>query len=172
MATRSPVRTLPLALASLAEVLALAGVLVAVIPIGQTGIIENDGWGVLPVLFIPAVLVLIGTIAIARWESRQSSRARWSAWLVSLALLIGTLLGLGAGPYFWPAAGVLLLATSAQQNSWWGLWSASIVLVVLSVAPSISMGFDSYSWLHLAGLLLAVATVAAFRFRRKPTPQS
>ena len=55
MATRSPVRTLPLALASLAEVLALAGVLVAVIPIGQTGIIENDGWGALPVLFIPAV---------------------------------------------------------------------------------------------------------------------
>ena len=172
MATRSPVRTLPLALASLAEVLALAGVLLASAPIGQTGIIENDGWGVLPVLFIPAVLVLIGTIALARWESRQSSRARWSAWLVSLALLIGTLLGLGAGPYFWPAAAVLLLATSAQQKSWWALWSSSIVLVVLSVAPSISMGLDSYSWLHLAGLLLAVATVAAFRFRRKPMPQS
>ena len=147
MATWSPVRTLPLALASLAEALALAGVLLAFAPIGQTGIIENDGWGVLPVLLIPAVLVLIGAVAL------------------------GTLIDMGAGPYFWPAAAVLLLATAAQQGSRWALWSASIVLVLLLVA-SMSMGFGSYSWLHLAGLLLATATVAAFRFRRKPTPQS
>ena len=171
MAAWSPVRTLPLALASLAEALALAGVLVAVIPVGQTGIIENDGWGVLPVLLIPAVLVLIGAVALARWERLQSNRAQWGAWLVSLALLFGTLISMGAGPYFWPAAAVLLLATAAQQGSRWALWSASIVLVLLLVA-SMSMGFGSYSWLYLAGLLLATAAVAAFRFRRKPTPQS
>lgn len=109
-------RSLPLLLAGLAEALAFAPVVWFVVQYLREGevrgnFIANDGWGVLPILLIPAMLVLIGFVALVRWEAHDSRRAKWIAWTVAIVLLVGTLIEMGAGPYFWPAAATFFVAT-------------------------------------------------------------
>ena len=161
-------RSAPLSLSLLAEVLALVGALMAAVPVdGGESIVEYDGWHIVPILLIPSILVSIGIVALLKWENQQSNGARLIAWLVSLVLLVGTLISMGVGPFFWPAAIVLLLATSVQQNSWWALLGTSIVLLTLLVFPPLPLGSGSYSWLYLSGVLSAMAIIGASRFRRK-----
>ena len=128
---------------------------------GEDGwnIIANDGWGVLPILLIPAVLVLAGTVALFKWESQDSRVAKWGAWTVAIVLVVGTLIGMGAGPYFWPAAAALFLATSVQQGSWWALGCAWLISLLLMLGTYSMAGAGPYFWPSAAVLVLATGTL-------------
>ena len=165
-------RSLPLLLAVLAEVFAVAPVLwfiVLFLREGESGgsIIANDGWGVLPILLVPAVLVLAGFAALFKWETQDSRAAKRGAWAVAAVLVVSTLMGMGAGPYFWPAAATFLLATSVQQGSWWALGCAWLMCLLLMLAAYSMAGLASYFWLPAAVLVLATGTLGmSFAARR------
>ena len=156
----------PLLLAGLAVALAVAPVLWFVVRFLQEGegggsIIANDGWGVLPILCVPIVVTLAGFVALARWESRDSRAARRSAWAVALVFLVATLISMGAGPYFWPAAAALLLAASVRQGSWWTISGAWLVSLLLMLAVYSMTGVGSFFWSSGVVLLLATGTLGA-----------
>ena len=157
-------RNFPLLLAGLAVALAAAPVLWFVVRFlqqeeGEGSIIANDGWGVLPILLVPSILVLIGIAALFKWESQDSRPAKWSAWTVAVVLVVGTLIGMGAGPYFWPAAAVFFLATSVQQGSRWALGCAWLICLLLMLAAYSMAGASPYFWPPAAVLVLATGTL-------------
>ena len=163
---------LSLLLAGLAVALAVTPVLWFVFRFlreGESGgsIIANDGWGVLPLLLVPTILTLIGFVAVSRWDSRDSSQAKWGAWTAAVVLFVGTLIGMGAGPYFWPAAAAFFLATSVQQGSWWALGCTWMISLLLMLAAYSMAGFASYFWPPVAVLVLATGTLGmSFATRR------
>ena len=157
-------RNFPLLLASLAVALAVGPVLWFVVRFLQEredggSIVANDGWGVLPILLVPSILVLIGIAALFKWESQDSRPAHWGAWTVAILLVVGTLISVGAGPYFWPAAAVFFLATSVQQGSWWALGCAWLISLLLMLAAYSMVGLASYFWAPAAVLVLATGTL-------------
>ncbi len=163
---------LPLLLASLAVALAVALVLWFVVRFLQEredggSIIANDGWGVLPILLVPSVLVLIGIVALFMWGTQDSRPAKWGAWTVAVVLVFGTLIGMGAGPYFWPAAATFFLATSVQQGSWWALGCAWMISLLLMLAAYSMAGLASYFWPPAAVLVLATGTVGTSLAKRR-----
>ena len=144
-------RNLPLLLAGLAVALAVAPVLWFIVRFLQEredggSIISNDGWGVLPILLVPSILVLIGIVSLFKWESQDSGPAKWGAWTVAIVLLFGTLISMGAGPYFWPAAAALLLAVSVRQGSWWTISGAWLVSLLLMLAVYSMTGVGLFFW--------------------------
>ena len=158
------VRNVPLLYAGLAVALAVAPVLWFAVRFLQEaddggGIIANDGWGVLPILLIPTILTLMGFVAVSRWGSRDSRPAKWGAWTVAIVLLFGTLVGMGAGPYFWPAAAAFFLAASVRQSSWWALGCAWLISLLLMLFAYSMAGASSYFWPPVAVLVLATGTV-------------
>ena len=162
----------PLLLAGLAVALAVAPVLWFVVRFLQEGegggsIIANDGWGVLPILCVPTVVTLVGFVALARWESRDSRAARRSAWAVALVFLVAMLISMGAGPYFWPAAVALLLAVSVRQGSWWALGCAWLISLLLMLAAYSMAGASPYFWPPAAVLLLSTGTLGISFARRR-----
>ena len=166
------VRNVPLLYAGLAVALAVAPVLWFAVRFLQEaddggGIIANDGWGVLPILLIPTILTLMGFVAVSRWGSRDSRAAKWGAWTVAIALLFGTLVGMGAGPYFWPAAAAFFLAASVQQSSWWALGCAWLISLLLMLFAYSMAGASSYFWPPVAVLVLATGTVGISLAKRR-----
>ena len=159
-------RNLPLLLAGLAVALAVAPVLWFIVRFLQEredggSIISNDGWGVLPILLVPSILVLIGIVSLFKWESQDSGPAKWGAWTVAIVLLFGTLISIGAGPYFWPAAAALLLAASVRQGSWWTISGAWLVSLLLMLAAYSMTGVGLFFWSSGVVLLLATGTLGA-----------
>ena len=100
-------------LAGLSFVLAVMGALLPAVPIGQESIVERDGWPVLLALLAPSLLVVIGMWGLYMWDTRRSKVAQWSAWLISLMLLLGSIVDQGIGLHFWPAATVFLLEVTS-----------------------------------------------------------
>ena len=165
-------RNLPLLLAGLAVALAVAPVLWFIVRFLQEredggSIIANDGWGVLPILCVPTVVTLAGFVALARWESRDSRAARRSAWAVALVFLVATLISIGVGPYFWPAAAAFFLATSVRQGSWWALGCAWLISLLLMLAAYSMAGASPYFWPPAAVLLLSTGTLGISFARRR-----
>ena len=72
-----------LLIVGLAAVLAIVGIVWLVVPI-QAGpfhyresILATDGLGVLPLFFVPPVIVLSGLVAPYKWMTLHSARAKW-----------------------------------------------------------------------------------------------
>ena len=165
-------RNFPLLLASLAVALAVGPVLWFVVRFLQEredggSIIANDGWGVLPILLVPAILAFLGFVALFKWESQDWRAAHWGAWTVAIVLVVGTLISVGAGPYFWPAAAVFFLATSVQQGSWWALGCAWLISLLLVLAAYSMAGASPYFWPPAAVLVLATGTLGMSFVRRR-----
>ena len=115
-------RTTSLLIAGLAAVLAIVGIVWLIVPI-QAGpfyyresILDTDGLGVLPLLFVPLMIVLSGLVALYKWMTLDSARAKWVTWLVAIGFLVACLLDMGVGPFFLPSALSLTLATTV-----WGI---------------------------------------------------
>ena len=166
------VRNVPLLYAGLAVALAVAPVLWFAVRFLQEaddggGIIANDGWGVFPILLIPTMLTLMGFVAVSRWGSRDSRAAKWGAWTVAIVLLFGTLVGMGAGPYFWPAAAAFFLATCVQQGSWWALGCAWLISLLLMLFAYSMADASSYFWPPMVVLVLATGTVGISLAKRR-----
>ena len=166
------VRNVPLLYAGLAVALAVAPVLWFAVRFLQEaddggGIIANDGWGVLPILLTPTILTLMGFVAVSRWGSRDSRVAKWGAWTVAIVLLFGTPVGMGVGPYFWPAAAAFFLATCVQQGSWWALGCAWLISLLLTLFAYILVGTSPYFWPPVAVLVLATGTVGISLAKRR-----
>ena len=162
----------PLLLAGLAVALAVAPVLWFIVRFLQEredggSIISNDGWGVLPILLVPSILVLIGIVSLFKWESQDSGPAKWGAWTVAIVLLFGTLISIGVGPYFWPAAAAFFLATSVRQGSWWALGCAWLISLLLMLAAYSMTGASPYFWPPAAVLLLSTGTLGISFARRR-----
>ena len=157
----------PLALAALSIVLAIAGALAPVFPFGGERLVEREKWPILLVFLAPPALLVIGTWALYRWETQWSRAAQWSAWLISLLLLVGSIMDQGAGLFFWPAATVFLLATSTQQNRKPAIWIAWIVLLTLLVAAPLSMGLGAGTWLLAIAAPLALSIVVVLSNRER-----
>ena len=160
---------LPMVLAGLSVVLAIAGALLPVVPIGQESIITREGGLILLVLLAPSVVAMLGMVALHKWESNRSKVAQWSAWLISCLLLVWALVEIGVGLYFWPSATVLFLATSTQQNRQPVKWIAWAMLLILLAVPSVAMGIGSYTWLH--GVALALTLFLVAMTKRVPGPK-
>ncbi len=166
------VRNVPLLYAGLAVALAVAPVVWFVVQYLREGevrgnFIANDGWGVLPILLIPTILTLMGFVTVSRWGSRDSRTAKWGAWTVAIVLLFGTLVGMGAGPYFWPAAAAFFLATCVQQSSWWALGCAWLISLLLTLFAYILVGASPHFWPPVAVLVLATGTVGISLAKRR-----
>ena len=82
----------------------------------EQSIVDIDGLSVLPMLFAPSALILAGTIALYLWATQGSMMAKWSAWAVSLLLLLGPVISMSVGLFFLPAAATMLLATILQSR--------------------------------------------------------
>ena len=158
------VRNVPLLYAGLAVALAVAPVVWFVVQYLREGevrgnFIANDGWGVLPIVLIPTILTLMGFVAVSRWGSRDWRAAQWGAWALAIVLLFGSLISMGVGRYFWPAAAAFFLATCVQQGSWWALGCAWLISLLLMLFAYSMAGASSYFWPPVAVLVLATGTV-------------
>ena len=166
------VRNVPFLYASLAVALAVGPVVWSGVRFLQKRegggiIIANDGWGDLLFLLVPAILALLGFVALFKWESQDWRAAQWGAWTVAIVLLFGTLVGMGAGPYFWPAAAAFFLATCVQQSSWWALGCAWLISLLLMLFAYSMAGASSYFWPPVAVLVLATGTVGISLAKRR-----
>ena len=104
--------------------LATLGIMWLVIPIQTTcpicyreSILDIDGLGVLPILFVPLILALTGAVALYTWMATHSAKAMRVAWIVAIGFLVACSITMSIGPFFLPAALSLLLATTAQGIS-------------------------------------------------------
>ncbi len=119
----APSNIISLVIAGLAGILAIVGAVWVIVPI-QAGpfhyresILAIDGLGVLPLLLAPFVLVLAGSAALFMWMLLRSTSAKWVAWLVAMGFLAASLVSMGIGPFFLPAALSLILAVAVQDVS-------------------------------------------------------
>ncbi len=114
---------IPMILSVVAQLLAVLAVLWLIWPLrvgpiyySERSIVEIDGLSVLPILFAPSALILMGTFALYVWATRGSTRAKWAARTVSALLLFGLFISMSVGPFFLPAAATMLLATILQSR--------------------------------------------------------
>ena len=114
---------IPMILSVVAQFLAVLAAIWLIWPLrvgpiyySEQSIVNVDGLGVLPMLFAPSALILGGTVALYMWATRRSRIAERAAWVLPALLLIGTLISLGVGVFFWPAAATMLLATVLQSR--------------------------------------------------------
>ena len=119
-------------LSVIAQFLAVLGAIWLIWPLrvgpiyySEQSIVNVDGLGVLPILFAPSALILAGTVALYMWATRGSKIAEWAAWALPAVLLIGTFISIGVGPFFWPAAATMLLATFLQSRIYRNMRSGS-----------------------------------------------
>ena len=104
--------------------LAILGIVWLVIPIQMTcpicygeSILDIDGLGVLPILFVPLILALTGSVALYTWMATHSAKANRIAWIVAIGLLVACSITMSIGPFFLPSALSLLLATTVRGLS-------------------------------------------------------
>ena len=104
--------------------LAILGVMWLVVPI-QAGLIywresilTTDGLGVLPILFVPLILAVTGSVALYTWMTTHSTKAKRIAWIVAIGFLVACLVSsMSIGLFFLPAALSLILATTVSGLS-------------------------------------------------------
>ena len=115
---------IPIILSVIAQFLAVLAALWLIWPLrlgpiaysdANVSIVDAEGLGVLPELFAPSALILVGTFSLYLWATRGSRRAEWVAWLVCSVLLLGTVI-IVSMPFFVPAAVTMLLATELQRR--------------------------------------------------------
>ena len=83
----------------------------------EVSIVDIEGLGVLPMLFAPSALILVGTFSLYLWATRGAKLARWAVWVVcALLLLVSLLEVMSFGLFFLPAALTMLVATVLQSR--------------------------------------------------------
>lgn len=91
----------------------------------EQSIVDIDGLGVLPILFVPSALILAGTFSLYLWATRGSRKARWAAWAVCALLLFASLIeAMSIGLFFLPAALTMLLAVILQNRIYGKMYSS------------------------------------------------
>ena len=83
----------------------------------DVSIVVAEGLGVLPMLFAPSALILVGTFSLYLWATRGARIAKWAACAVcALLLLVFLVEAMNFGLFFLPAVLTMLLATELQRR--------------------------------------------------------
>ena len=115
---------IPIILSVVAQFLAVLAALWLIWPLrigpvyySEQSIVDIDGLGVLPILFVPSALILAGTFSLYLWATRGSRKAKWVAWTVcALLLLVSFIEAMSIGLFFLPAVVTMLAAVILQSR--------------------------------------------------------